>query len=83
MQTSAASGLGEPLEWSDYCDGAILPRSGLLEPIAGPERPIRWESNGTLIGGRPVSLVVIRFNTRALPISPGCDFIDLFGTIVA
>ena len=25
------------------------------EPIARPERPIRWESSGMLIGGRPVS----------------------------
>jgi hypothetical protein len=29
------------------------------EPNAGPERPIRWKSGGMLIGGRPVSWVVI------------------------
>ena len=30
----------------------------VAEPDAGPERPIRWESRGTLIGGRPVSFAV-------------------------
>ena len=31
MQTTAASGSGEPLERSDYCGEETLPRSGLLE----------------------------------------------------
>jgi hypothetical protein len=31
MPRAAASGSGEPLERSDYRDGATLPRSGLLE----------------------------------------------------
>jgi hypothetical protein len=30
------------------------------EPVAGPEWPIRSDLNGTLIGGHPVSLVVLR-----------------------
>jgi hypothetical protein len=39
MPTDAASGSGEPLERSDYTDGATLPRSGLLEPCLATDRP--------------------------------------------
>ena len=48
-----------------YSDVALLARDGPLvaadarSPDAGPERPIRRESSGTLIGGRPISLDVI------------------------
>ena len=43
-------------------------------PIAGPERPVRWESGGALIGGRPVNATVIsrRFSScfRLRPTRP-------------
>jgi hypothetical protein len=38
MSTAAASGSGEPLERSNYRDGATLPRSGLLEPPVRADR---------------------------------------------
>jgi hypothetical protein len=39
MPTATASGSGEPLEWSDYDDGATLPRSGLLEHLVKACQP--------------------------------------------
>ena len=40
MQTTAASGSGEPPESGDYDEARTLPRSGLLERAHGEERPI-------------------------------------------
>ena len=39
MPTAAASGSGEPPEWSDYVDEETLPRSGLLEQRAAADAP--------------------------------------------